>query len=139
MKESKIIVRMSKSTGIYNKRNKYEIFLNNESKAELDFINNKHTFITSSGKNSIVFKNENTTIVKEVNIKNGQDLTFIINTNTSYKLGIGIMIGIAITGLTIQLLIDRKAMLPLMFIPFIPLLFVKKENFLKSFEITTTI
>lgn len=85
-----------------------------------------------------MFKNENTTIVKEVNIKNGQDLTFIINTNTSYKLGIGIMIGIAITGLTIQLLIDRKAMLPLMFIPFIPLLFVKKENFLKSFEITTT-
>jgi hypothetical protein len=138
MKESKIIVRMSRSTGIYNKRNKYEIFLNNDSKVELDFINNKHTFITSSGKNSIVFKNENTTIVKEVNIKNGQDLTFIINKNTSYKLGIGIMIGIAITGLTIQLLIDRKAMLPLMFIPFIPLLFVKKENFLKSFEITTT-
>lgn len=37
------------------------------------------------------------------------------------------MIGIAITGLIIQLLIDKKAMFPIMSIPFIPLLFVKKN------------
>jgi hypothetical protein len=42
MSESKIIVRMSKSTGIYNKSNKYEILINNESKAELDYVNNKY-------------------------------------------------------------------------------------------------
>lgn len=138
MKESKIIVRMSRSTGIYNKRNKYEILLNNESKAELDYVNNKQIFIPSSGKNSIVFKNENTTIIKEVNINNGQDIIYTINANVSYKLGLGIMIGIAITGLIIQLLIDKKVMLPIMLIPFIPLLFVKKENFLKSFEVITS-
>ena len=56
MEESKIIVRMSKSTGVFNKSNKYEILLNNESKAELDYVNNRHIFIAESGKNSIQIK-----------------------------------------------------------------------------------
>lgn len=138
MAESKIIVRMSKSTGVYNKSNKYEIFLNNESKAELDYVNNKQIFTAESGRNIIEIKNENTTIVKEINIKNGQDVTFTINASVTYKLGLGIMVGIAITGLIIQLIIAKKVMLPLIFIPFIPLLFVKKENFPNSFEITSS-
>lgn len=138
MAESKIIVRMSKSTGVYNKSNKYEIFLNNESKAELDYVNNEQIFTAESGRNIIEIKNENTTIVKEINIKNGQDVTFTINASVTYKLGLGIMVGIAFTGLIIQLIIAKKVMLPLIFIPFIPLLFVKKENFPNSFEITSS-
>ena len=136
MAESKIIVRMSKSTGIYNKRNKYEILINNESKAELDYVNNRQIFIAESGKNIIQIKNENTTIVKEINIKYAQDITITINASVTYKLGLGIIIGIAITGLIIQLIIAKKVILPLIFIPFISLLFVKKENFPNSFEIT---
>lgn len=138
MNEGRIIVRISKSTGIYNKKYKYVVLLNNESKVELDYINNKHIFMTSSGKNSVVFKNENTTVIKEVNIKNGQDVIFTINASVTYKLGLGIMIGIAITGLIIQLLIAKKPILPILFIPFIPFLFVKKENFVKSFEVITS-
>ena len=140
MKEGRIIVRMSKSTGIYNKKYKYVVLLNNESKVELDYINNKHIFMTSREKNSVVFKNENTTVIKEVNIRNGQDVIFTINASVTYKLGLGIMIGIAITitGLIIQLLIAKKPILPILFIPFIPLLFVKKENFVKSFEVITS-
>jgi hypothetical protein len=42
------------------------------------------------------------------NIKNGQDLTFTINASVTYKLGLGIMIGIAITGLIIQLIIAKR-------------------------------
>ena len=137
MAESKIIVRMSKSSGIYNKSNKYEVIINNESKAELDYVNNRQIFTAESGRNIIEIKNENTTIVKEVNIKNGQDLTFTINASVTYKLGLGIMIGIAITGLIIQLIIAKKVILPLIFIPFITLLFVKKENFPNSFEISS--
>jgi hypothetical protein len=137
MAESKIIIRMSKSSGIYNKSNKYEVIINNEAKAELDYVNNRQIFTAESGRNIIEIKNENTTIVKEVNIKNGQDLTFTINASVTYKLGLGIMIGIAITGLIIQLIIAKKVILPLIFIPFIPLLFVKKENFPNSFEITS--
>jgi hypothetical protein len=136
MAESKIIVRMSKSTGIYNKSNKYEILINNESKAELDYVNNRQIFIAESGKNIIQIKNENTTIVKEINIKYAQDITVTINASVTYKLGLGIIIGIAITGLIIQLIIAKKVILPLIFIPFISLLFVKKENFPNSFEIT---
>jgi hypothetical protein len=138
MAESKIIIRMSKSTGIYNKSNKYEILLNNESKAELDYVNNKRIFTAESGRNIIEIKNENTTIVKEINMKNGQDVTFTINASVTYKLGLGFMVGIAITGLIIQLIIAKKVMLPLIFIPFIPLLFVKKENFPNSFDITSS-
>ena len=136
MAESKIIVRMSKSTGIYNKSKKYEILINNESKAELDYVNNRQIFIAESGKNIIQIKNENTTIVKEINIKYAQDITVTINASVTYKLGLGIIIGIAITGLIIQLIIAKKVILPLIFIPFISLLFVKKENFPNSFEIT---
>ena len=136
MAESKIIVRMSKSTGIYNKSNKYEILINNESKAELDYVNNRQIFIAESGKNIIKIKNENTTIIKEINIKYAQDITVTINASVTYKLGLGIIIGIAITGLIIQLIIAKKVLLPLIFIPFISLLFVKKENFPNSFEIT---
>lgn len=138
MNEGRIIVRISKSTGIYNKKYKYVVLLNNESKVELDYINNKHIFMTSSEKNSVVFKNENTTVIKEVNIRNGQDVIFTINASVTYKLGLGIMIGIAITGLIIQLLIAKKPILPILFIPFIPFLFVKKENFVKSFEVITS-
>ena len=136
MSESKIIVRMSKSTGIYNKSNKYEILINNESKAELDYVNNRQIFIAESGKNIIQIKNENTSIVKEINIKYAQDITITINASITYKLGLGIIIGIAITGLIIQLIIAKKVILPLIFIPFISLLYVKKENFPNSFEIT---
>jgi hypothetical protein len=138
MAENKIIVRMSKSSGIYNKNNKYEVIINNAAKAELDYVNNRQIFTAESGRNIIEIKNKNTTIVKEVNIKNGQDLTFTINASVTYKLGLGIMIGIAITGLIIQLIIAKKVILPLIFIPFIPLLFVKKENFPNSFEITSS-
>ena len=136
MTESKIIVRMSKSTGIYNKRNKYEILLNNESKAELDYVNNRQIFVVESGKNIIQIKNENTTIVKEIYVKNAQDIIVTINASVTYKLGLGIFIGIAITGLIIQLIIAQKITLPLIFIPFISLLFVKQKNFPNSFEIT---
>ena len=138
MAENKIIVRMSKSSGIYNKNNKYEVIINNAAKSELDYVNNRQIFTAESGRNIIEIKNKNTTIVKEVNIKNGQDLTFTINASVTYKLGLGIMIGIAITGLIIQLIIAKKVILPLIFIPFIPLLFVKKENFPNSFEITSS-
>ena len=138
MAESKIIVRMSKSTGIYNKSNKYEILFNNKSKAELDCVNNRQIFIAESGKNIIQIKNENTTIVREINIKYAQDITITINASVTYKLGLGIIIGIAITGLIVQLIIAKKVILPLIFIPFISLLFVKKENFPNSFEITSS-
>jgi hypothetical protein len=138
MAESKIIVRMSKSTGVYNKRNKYEILLNNDSKAELDYVNSKQIFRAESGRNIIKIKNENTTIVKEINMKKGQDVTFTINASVTYKLSLAIMVGIAITGLIIQLVIAKKVILPLIFIPLIPLLFVKKENFPNSFEITSS-
>jgi hypothetical protein len=136
MAESKIIVRMSRSTGIYNKWNKYEILFNNKSKAELDCVNNRQIFIAESGKNIIQIKNENTTIVKEINIKYAQEIIVTINASITYKLGLGIMFGISVIGLIIQLIFANKVILPLIFIPLISLLFVKKENFPNSFEIT---
>jgi hypothetical protein len=53
---------------IYNKSNKYKVIINNEA-AELDYVNNRQIFTAESGRNIIEIKNENTTIVNEVNIK----------------------------------------------------------------------
>jgi hypothetical protein len=61
MAESKII-RMSKSSEIYNKSNKYKVIIN-KAKAELDYVNNRQIFTAESGRNIIEIKNENTTIV----------------------------------------------------------------------------
>nr|WP_315175699.1 hypothetical protein [uncultured Flavobacterium sp.] len=137
MTESKIVIRTSKSTGVYNKSNKYEVLLNNELKTELDYKNNRIEYQVKPGGNIIEFKNENTTIIKEVNLKNGQEIIFTINASATYKLILGIMIGIAITGLIIQLMVAKKVILPLIFIPFIPLFLLQKKNFPNSFEITT--
>jgi len=137
MTESKIVIRTSKSTGVYNKSNKYEVLLNNELKTELDYKNNRIEYQVKPGSNIIEFKNENTTIIKEVNLKNGQEIIFTINASATYKLILGIMIGIAITGLIIQLMVAKKVILPLIFIPFIPLFLLQKKNFPNSFEITT--
>ena len=137
MTESKIVIRTSKSTGVYNKSNKYEVLLNNELKTELDYKNNRIEYQVKPGSNIIEFKNENTTIIKEVNLKNGQEIIFTINASATYKLILGIMIGIAITGLIIQLMVSKKVILPLIFIPFIPLFLLQKKNFPNSFEITT--
>jgi hypothetical protein len=137
MSDTKITVRMSKSTGFYNKSNNYKILLNNEVKTKLNYVDNREVFNVKSGKNIVEIKNKNTTIIKEVNIKNGQDVTLTINASVTYKLGLGIMVGIAIAGLIIQIIVANKVILPLVFIPFIPLLLVKKENFPNSFEITS--
>lgn len=99
MNQGKIIVRMSRSSGIYNKLNKYEILLNNQTKAELDYVNSRQIFNVESGKNSVVFKNENTTIVEEINIKYAQEIIVTINASITYKLGLGIMLGISVIGL----------------------------------------
>lgn len=132
MNQGKIIVRMSRSSGIYNKLNKYEILFDNKSKAELDCVNNRQIFIAESGKNIIQIKNENTTIVKEINIKYAQEIIVTINASITYKLGLGIMFGISVIGLIIQLIFANKVILPLIFIPFISLLFVKKRKFSKQ-------
>jgi hypothetical protein len=137
MPESKIIVRMSKSTGIYNRSNKYEILLNDGIHAELDYLNNRQIFTVESGKNTIQIKNENTTFEKEVILKNGDVITFTVNASVTYKLGLGFLIGMAIVGLIIQLFIAKKLILPLNFIPFISLLLLKKDHSPNSFEVTS--
>jgi hypothetical protein len=137
MPESKIIVRMSKSTGIYNRKNKYEILLNNAIHSELDYLNNRQIFTVESGKNILQIKNENTTFEKEVILKNGDVITFTVNASVTYKLGLGFLIGIAMVGLIIQLFIAKKLILPLNFIPFISLLLFKKDHSPNSFEVTS--
>jgi hypothetical protein len=81
MAESKIIIRMSKSSEIYNKSNKYKV--NNEAKAELDYVNNRQIFTAESGRNIIEIKNENTTIVNEEN-KKMVKICFTINASVTY-------------------------------------------------------
>ena len=136
MQQTQIIVRTSKSTGIYNRANTYTLFLNGKPRKEINYLYNREVLVVEAGLNVVVIKNENTTIRKELNLRNGQQLTLTINASLTYKLGLGILIGIAIVGVIIQLIIAKKVILPLIFVPLISLLFVKKENYPNSFELT---
>ena len=136
MEQTEIIVRTSKSTGIYNKSNSYKLFLNGKPCKEINYVNNREVLAVETGLNVVEIKNENTTIRKELNLRSGQQLTITINASVTYKLGLGILIGIALVGVIIQLIIAKKVILPLIFVPFISLLFVKKENYPNSFELT---
>ncbi|TRX15999.1 hypothetical protein [Flavobacterium franklandianum] len=136
MEQTQIIVRTSKSTGVYNRANSYTLFLNGKPCKEVNYLNNRIILVVEAGLNVVEIKNENTTIRKELNLRNGQQLTITINASATYKLSLGILIGIAIVGVIIQLIIAKKVILPLIFIPFISLLFFKKENYPNSFELT---
>jgi hypothetical protein len=84
MAESKIIIRMSQSSGIYNKSNKYEVIINNEAKLNLTmWITDK--YFTESGRNIIEIKKWKYYNCKRGKYKNGQDLAFTINASVTIR------------------------------------------------------
>lgn len=136
MTESTLIVRMSKSAGIYNKSNVYEVCLNNGDFVPMNYQNNRMEFRLPNGKHSVTIKNKVTTHVTEFELHYEKTKVLTINPSVTYKLFMGFMIGIALFGSGISLFIAKKVMPSILMIPFIPLLFVKKKNFAPSFMVT---
>ncbi|MGL2992839.1 hypothetical protein [Flavobacterium sp. TSSA_36] len=136
MTESTLIVRMSKSAGIYNKNNTYEIRLNNGDFMPMNYQNNRMEFRLPNGKHTVTIKNEVTTHETEFELRYEKTKVLTINPSVTYKLFMGFMIGMALCSSCISLFIAKKVMPTLLMIPFIPLLFVKKKNFAPSFMVT---
>lgn len=137
MKKSTIIVRMSKSRGIYNKANTYLLQMAGEPAHEMNFKNNRREFLVEPGKYSVEIGNKTSFQKEEVVLKAGETKILTINPSCTYRLGLGIMIGIVATSTIIQFAISQK-LSPLMMVPFLSFLFIKKDIFENSFAITQT-
>lgn len=136
MTESTLIVRMSKSAGIYNKNNTYEVRLNNGDFVPMNYQNNRMEFRLPNGKHTVTIKNEVTTHETEFELHYEKTKVLTINPSVTYKLFMGIMIGIATFAIALQLFIAQKVMPFLLCIPLLPLFFIKKKNFAPSFMVT---
>lgn len=136
MTESILIVRMSKSTGIYNKSNVYEVKLNNEDFIPMNYKNNRIEFRVPNGKHSVTIKNDVTTHVAEFDLHYEKTKTLTINPSVTYKLFLGIMIGISFCSIIFQIFLAQKISLFLVWISWVPLLFIKKKNFAPSFVVS---
>jgi hypothetical protein len=137
MKGGKIIIRMSKSSGIYNKKNKYILKFAGEDDFTMNYLNNRVEYDVIPGKNIVEIGIGNSFQTKEIEVKQGESKIITINPSATYKLGLGIMIGIAAIGIIIQILILKKFSI-IMLIPLIPLAFFRKTQFKDSFALTCT-
>ncbi len=135
MSKSTIIIRLSKSFGNFKKYEKYHLKLDNDQIMELDDNQNKHVLEVEVGKHILEINDNNSTIVKELIVTNGKVTRIAVYKKSSYRLGLGIMLGIAFVGLIIQLVILKTIMLPINLIPFIPLLIFAAQRKSHSFEI----
>ncbi|SDL89436.1 hypothetical protein SAMN05421813_103166 [Daejeonella rubra] len=135
MKNGKIVVRMSKSSGIYNKANKYLLKFAGEEDFTMNYLNNRVEYDVFPGKHVVEVGNGDTGQMKEIEVKQGESKIITINPSATYKLGLGIMIGFAAVGIIIPILILKKFSI-LMLIPLIPLGFFRKTQFKDSFALT---
>ena len=136
MTENKIIIRTTKN--VFFKSKKYEIKLDGNSIGEINFENTKIECDVPVGKHTLEIGNQNSFKIKEIEITTGQLKILTINPSVTYNLGLGFFFGIAIASIIAQFFILDKISLPLIFIPLIPLFFLKKRHFSDSFEITVS-
>ena len=133
---NKLIVRMSKN--VFLKDIYYKITVNE----------NEQTYILNTRKNKIEIDLNNQSSKIEISSKNISKKYLISNTdngikflniypNLTYDLALGIFIGFAFIASIIILLlsVSNGVNLPLIFITFLPLFFLKKKNFEDGFEI----
>jgi hypothetical protein len=136
MTNSTIIIRLSKRFGNFKKYEKYHLTIDDDQMMELDDNQNKLVIQLEAGKHILEIKDENSTIVIELRLKNGKVTNITVYKKSSYQIGLGIMLGIAFVGLLIQLMFQKTIMLPINLIPFIPLLFFTTQKKPNSFEIS---
>jgi hypothetical protein len=135
MNQSTIVVRMSKSSGIYNKSNRYVLRVDNEVDCMMNYSNNRKEYSVLPGKHCVEIGNGISFQTEEILLKAGETKVLTINTSLTYNLGFGILTGMVVTGLVIQFAVLQKFS-PVMIIPFMPYLFIKKRNFKNSFAIS---
>ncbi|MDI5897964.1 hypothetical protein [Flavobacterium yafengii] len=135
MNQSTIVVRMSKSSGVYNKSNRYVLRIANEMDCEMNYNSNRKEYIVLPGKHNIEIGDGISFQTEEILLKEGETKVLTINPSLTYNLGFGMLTGMVVTGLIIQFAILQKFS-SVMIISFMPYLFIKKRNFKNSFAIS---
>ncbi len=137
MTDNRIIVRTSKN--LFFKTKKYTVKIDGTDIRQLDFENNKIEYILPIGKYKLDISNDNSFKTENVFLSTGEIKIFTIKPSIIRKLGLSFFIGLAIVSVFVQLMILEKISIPLMIIPFIPLLLnilpKRKRNFADTFEI----
>jgi hypothetical protein len=124
---AKVIVRVLKSGKMWNKGLKYFVMWDGDNLQEIDNLNDRIEYLVPGGQHVITVANQNMLHKLELILKEREVKTITINPSISFRLGFGILLGIALAGLLISIIIMEK-MNPVPLIPLIPLLFVKKKN-----------
>jgi hypothetical protein len=126
---------MSKSSGIYNKSNSYMLRIANETDYEMNYRNNRKEYRVLPGKHTIEIGDGTSFQTEEIVLKAGGTKVLTINPSLTYNLGFGILTGLVVIGLVIQFAVLQRFS-PVMIIPFLPYLFIKKRNFKNSFALS---
>ena len=134
MNQSTIVVKMSKSSGIYNKSNRYAVRIADEI-CEMNYKNNLKEYRVSTGKHTIEISDGISFQTEQIILKAGETKVLTINPSLTYNLGLGIMTGMVLTGLIIQFTILQRFS-PVMIIPLFSFLLIRKKNFSNSFAIS---
>ena len=134
--KNKLIIRMSKN--IFLKDKNYIITVNeNEQIHTLNTKNSRIVIELNSQINNIEISNKN--ITKYFNFNNAENNVKFLNIypNLTYDLALGIFLGFSIIASLIILFLSvtKGVNLLLIFITFLPLFFLKKENFNDGFVI----
>jgi hypothetical protein len=134
---SKIIVRISKTGKNWVKGLKYILSVDGNEISEITNQNDKIEIPLTAGKHKIEVIKDNISHRQEVVLKENEMRIITINPSLSYKLGFGILVGIALAGMIISATILKKISPILLMIPLIPFIFFKKRHFQDDFALTT--
>ena len=134
MTGSKLIVRTTKN--VFFKSKTYEIKVSGADDRQINFENIKTEYDLPIGKYTVKIGNQESFSVKEIILSTGQHKTITINPSVSYELSFGLLLGLALMSIVVQYFILGKFSIPLMFIPFIPFLVMRKRQFANSFTLT---
>ena len=126
---------MSKSSGVYNKSNRYAVRIADEMDCEMNYTNNRKEYRVSTGKHTIKISDGISFQAEEIILKAGETIVLTINSSLTYNLGLGIMTGMVLTGLIIQFTVIQRFS-PVMIIPLFSFLLIRKSNFSNSFAIS---
>ncbi|RKS94708.1 hypothetical protein BC952_0331 [Flavobacterium limicola] len=135
MNQSTIVVRMSKSSGVYNKSNRYVVRITDEIDCEMNFTNSRKEYRVLPGKHSIEITDGTFFQTEQIILKAEETKVLTINPSLTYNLGLGIMTGMVVTGLIIQFAVLQRFS-PVMIIPLFSFLLIRKKNFSNSFAIS---
>ncbi|TDE06000.1 hypothetical protein [Flavobacterium sandaracinum] len=137
MNQGTIIVRMSRSSGFYNKSNKYTIKISNAVECELNYENNRKEFLLAPGIHSVFVNDATSNETQEVKLIKGKVMVITVKPVLSYKLVLGVFLAIVFSSLIIQIIVNRGFSL-MSLVPLLFLIAIKKSNFKGSFLLTQT-